>query len=161
MRVGIGYDVHRLGPGRLLILGGLNIPSPQGLIGHSDADVLVHAIMDALLGAAALGDIGQHFPDSDPAYKGVSSIKLLAEVVALMRERGYEIVNADITVVAERPKMAPCRAEVEQRLAEVLGTAPGNVSVKGTTTEKLGFTGREEGIAAEAVVLLRRKNETV
>jgi 2-C-methyl-D-erythritol 4-phosphate cytidylyltransferase/2-C-methyl-D-erythritol 2,4-cyclodiphosphate synthase len=157
LRVGFGFDAHRFAEDRALILGGIRIPFEKGLAGHSDADVLTHALMDAILGALGAGDIGQRFPDTDDAYKGVSSMLLLADVVALMRGEGCEIANCDMTLVAERPKMAPHRRAVEESLAAALGTAPKNVSLKATTTEKLGFTGREEGIAAEAAVLLRRK----
>ncbi|MDR1815630.1 MAG: 2-C-methyl-D-erythritol 4-phosphate cytidylyltransferase [Clostridiales Family XIII bacterium] len=156
-RVGIGFDAHRFVGGRPLILGGVEIPFEMGLQGHSDADVLTHAFMDAILGALRLGDIGTLFPDSDPAYAGVSSMKLLADVTRRMRGAGYEIENADGVVVCEQPKLAPHRAEIEKRLADALGVPSGRVSVKGTTTERLGFTGREEGIAAEAVVLLKKK----
>ncbi|MDR3363519.1 MAG: 2-C-methyl-D-erythritol 2,4-cyclodiphosphate synthase [Clostridiales Family XIII bacterium] len=157
LRVGAGFDAHRFAEGRPLILGGVEIPFEKGLAGHSDADVLTHALMDAILGALCEGDIGKLFPDADPAYEGVSSLKLLGEVTALMRARGYGLGNADLTLVCERPRMAPYREEVTQKLAAALGTAPENVSLKATTTEKLGFAGREEGIAAEAVVLLKRK----
>jgi 2-C-methyl-D-erythritol 2,4-cyclodiphosphate synthase/2-C-methyl-D-erythritol 4-phosphate cytidylyltransferase len=156
-RVGFGFDAHRFTDDRPLILGGIRIPFEKGLAGHSDADVLTHALIDAILGALCAGDIGQRFPDTDDAYKGVSSLLLLADVVALMQSEGYEIANCDLTLVAERPKMAPHRRAVEENLAAALGTEPENVSLKATTTEKLGFTGREEGIAAEAAVFLRRK----
>ena len=159
LRVGVGFDAHRFCDGRPLVLGGIEIPFEKGLAGHSDADVLTHSLMDAILGALREGDIGMLFPDTDPAYAGVSSMALLEKVVALMRERGYDIVNADMTLVAERPRMAPYREAVERSLAAALDTAPENVSLKATTTEKLGFTGREEGIAAEAVVLLRKDGE--
>jgi len=155
--VGIGFDAHRFAAGRPLVLGGVEIPFERGLDGHSDADVLTHALMDAILGALRLGDIGTLFPDSDPAYAGVSSMKLLADITRRMRGAGYEIENADGVVVCEQPKLAPHRAEIEKRLADALGVPSGRVSVKGTTTERLGFTGREEGIAAEAVVLLKKK----
>jgi len=156
-RVGIGFDAHRFEEGRALVLGGVNIPFGKGLAGHSDADVLTHALMDAILGALREGDIGVLFPDTDPAYTGISSMELLDGVVLLMGRRGYKVVNADMTLVAEQPRMAPYREEIEKRLAEALRTAAENVSLKATTTEKLGFTGREEGIAAEAIVLLRSK----
>jgi 2-C-methyl-D-erythritol 2,4-cyclodiphosphate synthase/2-C-methyl-D-erythritol 4-phosphate cytidylyltransferase len=157
VRVGIGYDVHRLVPGRPLILGGVRVPHETGLLGHSDADVLAHAIMDALLGAAALGDVGQHFPDSDPAYAGADSLELLRRVTVLVGERGWRVANVDSVVVAERPKLAPHLAAMQERLAGVLGCEPGAVSVKATTTERLGFTGREDGMAAQAVCLLAAK----
>jgi 2-C-methyl-D-erythritol 4-phosphate cytidylyltransferase/2-C-methyl-D-erythritol 2,4-cyclodiphosphate synthase len=155
-RVGFGFDAHRFAEDRPLFLGGIRIPFEKGLEGHSDADVLTHALIDAILGALCAGDIGQRFPDTDDAYKGVSSLLLLADVVALMQSEGYEIANCDMTLVAERPKLAPHRRAVEENLAAALGTGPENVSLKATTTEKLGFTGREEGIAAEAAVLLRK-----
>ncbi|MDR3304543.1 MAG: 2-C-methyl-D-erythritol 4-phosphate cytidylyltransferase [Clostridiales Family XIII bacterium] len=153
-RVGMGFDVHRFAEGRKLILGGVEIPFPKGLIGHSDADVLTHALMDALLGAMGLGDIGQRFPDTDERYRGVSGMLLLGEVAALLRERGFALANADLTLICEAPRMAPYRSAAERSIAAALGTAPEKISVKATTTERLGFTGREEGIAAEAVVLL-------
>ncbi|GHU62315.1 bifunctional enzyme IspD/IspF [Clostridia bacterium] len=156
-RIGFGFDAHRFAEDRPLILGGVLIPFEKGLAGHSDADVLTHALMDAILGALRAGDIGQRFPDTDDAYKGVSSMLLLGDVVSLMEKEGYELANCDLTLVAERPKMAPHHSAVEESLAAALGTEPENVSLKATTTEKLGFTGREEGIAAEAAVLLRRK----
>ncbi|MBQ1251815.1 MAG: 2-C-methyl-D-erythritol 2,4-cyclodiphosphate synthase [Firmicutes bacterium] len=154
MRIGSGFDVHRLVEGRKLILGGVDIPFEKGLDGHSDADVAIHALMDAILGALALGDIGQHFPPSDEAYRGADSMKLLSAVVSLMKEKGYRIGNVDLTVIAEKPKMAPHIPMMRQNIAAALETEIENVSVKATTTEKLGFTGRGEGIAAEAVVLL-------
>ena len=157
IRIGHGYDVHRLVEGRKLILGGVEIPWEKGLDGHSDADVLVHAIMDALLGAAALGDIGQHFPDSDPAYKGADSCTLLGRVNQLLRQKGYAIGNIDATILAQRPKLAPHIPAMRQRIAEVLGIEPDCVSVKATTEEGLGFTGSGEGIAAHAVALIERK----
>ena len=157
LRAGIGFDAHRFCEGRALVLGGLEIPFEKGLLGHSDADVLAHALMDAILGALKEGDIGRMFPDTDPAYAGVSSMRLLGEVVSLMERRGYSVVNADMTLVAERPRMAPYREGIERGIARALGTAPENVSLKATTTERLGFTGREEGIAAEAVVLIENK----
>lgn len=149
-RVGTGYDVHRLEVGRRLVLGGVEVPHDKGLLGHSDADVLVHAVMDALLGAAALGDIGKHFPDSDPRYKGISSITLLAHVGKLLRENGYAASSIDATVIAEKPKIAGYTDEMRANIAEALRVDIQNVSVKATTTERLGFTGREEGIAAQA-----------
>ena len=157
MRIGQGYDVHRLTEGRKLILGGVEIPYEKGLDGHSDADVLTHAVMDALLGAAALGDIGQHFPDTDVRYRGADSLKLLAAVGALLRARGYGVGNIDATIVAQRPKLAPYLPEMAANLARVLAIDAGQVSVKATTEEKLGFTGSGEGIAAHAVALLVRR----
>lgn len=154
MRVGFGYDVHAFAVGRLLILGGVEVPHTQGLDGHSDADVLLHAISDALLGAAALGDIGRHFPDSDPAYKGASSVVLLGKVSALLSESGWRIVNIDSTLVLQRPKVAPYIPGMIERIADAVGIPFGSVSVKATTTERLGFAGREEGVAAYAVALI-------
>lgn len=154
MRIGIGYDVHRLAPGRPLILGGVCIEHDLGLDGHSDADVLVHALIDAMLGAAALGDIGQHFPDTDPAWKGADSMKLLAHVGMLVREAGYRVGNMDAVVVLQRPKLRPHIDAMRANLAGVLGVEVGQVSVKATTGEKMGFVGREEGAAAHAVCLL-------
>ena len=154
MRIGHGYDVHRLTEGRDLILGGVTIPHKFGLDGHSDADVLLHAVMDALLGAAALGDIGQHFPDSDPAYLGISSLILLRRVWQLVSERGYRLGNLDVTILAQKPKLAPFLPEMKQNLANVLCAEPGRINLKATTEEHLGFTGREEGIACHAVCLL-------
>ena len=154
MRVGMGYDVHRLTAGRKLILGGVEIPYGKGLLGHSDADVLVHAVMDALLGAAALGDIGKHFPDTDPEYEGVSSIRLLEHVGRLLDEKGYVIENIDATVVAQRPKMRPYIEQMRENIATALRIETEQVNVKATTEEGLGFTGRKEGIAAQAICLL-------
>lgn len=154
MRIGQGYDVHRLTEGRRLILGGVEIPYEKGLLGHSDADVLVHAVMDALLGAAALGDIGQHFPDTDPAYEGISSIELLGKVGALLEERGYVIENIDATIIAQRPKLASYRPKMAENIAEALHLELSRVSVKATTEEGLGFTGSGEGIASQAITLL-------
>ena len=154
MRIGHGYDVHRVVEGRKLILCGVNIPWDKGLLGHSDADVAVHALMDAILGAAALGDIGHLFPDTDPAYAGADSILLLKEVCCRAGEAGYRFSNGDITILAQRPKLAPYIREMRSRLAEAMETEPGRVSVKATTEEGLGFTGTGEGIAAHAVVLL-------
>jgi 2-C-methyl-D-erythritol 2,4-cyclodiphosphate synthase len=151
---GIGYDCHRLVPGRRLVLGGVEIPHERGLAGHSDADVLVHAIIDALLGAAAMGDIGEHFPDTDERYRDVSSIELLRDVVAKLAERGLAVGNVDATVVLERPHLAPARAEIRARLAEALGLPVERVSVKATRGEGMGFVGREEGIAALAVATI-------
>ena len=154
MRIGHGYDVHRFKKGRKLILGGVEIPYEMGLDGHSDADVLLHAVMDALLGAAALGDIGKHFPDTDPQYKGISSLKLLAHVGNLLKEHGYQVGNIDSTVAAQRPKLAPYIPQMRQNIADTLGISLDQVSVKATTTEHLGFEGRMEGISAQAIALL-------
>ncbi len=154
MRIGQGYDVHRLVEGRDLILGGVTVPYELGLLGHSDADVLVHAVMDALLGAAALGDIGQHFPDTDPAYKGISSIELLKHVGALLEEKGYVVENIDATVIAQRPKLAPYRPQMALNIAEALHLDVSRVSVKATTEEGLGFTGTGQGISSQAITLL-------
>lgn len=156
MRIGYGYDVHALTEGRDLIIGGVNIPYEKGLLGHSDADVLTHAVCDALLGAASLGDIGYHFPDKDPAYKGISSIKLLSFVGALLKENGYTVVNIDSTVIAQAPKLAPHIAAMRGNMADALGIDAGAVSVKATTEEHLGFTGKGEGIAAHAVCLIEK-----
>lgn len=153
-RIGQGYDVHRLVPGRKLILGGVEIPFERGLLGHSDADVLLHAVCDALLGAAALGDIGKHFPDTDPAYAGVSSGLLLRKCGEMLRERGFGIGNIDATIIAQRPKLMPHIPAMRSFIAETLGIPESSVSVKATTEEGLGFTGREEGIAAMAVALI-------
>ncbi len=154
MRVGIGYDVHPLSPGRDLVIGGVHIDSPLGLDGHSDADVLTHAIIDSLLGAAALGDIGQHFPASDPGYQGASSQDLLTMVVRTVRQAGYRVVNVDSTVVAEEPRLQPHIEAMRKQLAKTLGIDFGEVSVKATSPEGLGALGREEGIAAHAVALI-------
>ena len=154
MRVGMGYDVHRLVEGRKLILGGVEIPYEKGLLGHSDADVLLHAIMDALLGAAALGDIGQHFPDTDPAYKGASSIELLKRVGELLEENCYYISNIDATVIAQRPKLAGYREQMRANIAEALHLELDQVNIKATTEEGLGFTGTGEGISSQAVCLI-------
>ncbi len=154
MRIGTGYDVHRLGEGLPLWLGGVQVPHSHGLIGHSDADVLLHAVCDALLGAAALGDIGKHFPDTDPQFKGISSLKLLAHVGNLLKQEGYSVGNIDATVAAQRPKLAPYITQMRQNIADTLGIGLDQVSVKATTTEHLGFEGREEGISAQAVALL-------
>jgi len=158
LRVGHGYDVHRLAEGRALILGGVTVPFDRGLLGHSDADVLTHAVMDALLGAAALGDIGKLFPDSDAAYAGADSILLLRRVTALLREHGWQAGNVDATVVAQAPKLAPYIPEMRRRLAEAMDLDVDCVSVKATTEEKLGFTGSGEGMAAHAVALIERLN---
>lgn len=154
MRIGTGYDVHRLVEDRRLIMGGVEIPYEKGLLGHSDADVLVHAIMDAMLGAAALGDIGKHFPDSDERYKGISSIELLKCVTEILAEAGYRVENIDSTIIAQRPKMAAFIPQMRQNIAEAIGIDAGCVSVKATTEEGLGFTGEGLGIAAQAVCLL-------
>lgn len=154
MRIGQGYDVHRLVEGRELWLCGVRVEHSMGLLGHSDADVAVHALCDALLGALALGDIGKHFPDTDPRYKGISSILLLRQVMQLVRDNGYELGNADLTIMAQQPKLAPYIGQMRQTLAETMGTDVADISVKATTTERLGFEGREEGISATAVVLL-------
>ena len=151
MRIGTGYDVHRLTEGRRLILGGVDIPYEKGLLGHSDADVLLHAVMDALLGAAALGDIGKHFPDTDPAYKGASSLRLLEHVGRLIDEKLYVIGNIDATIIAQRPKLAPYIDEMRKNVADTLGIEIDQVNIKATTEEGLGFTGRGEGISAQAV----------
>ena len=156
LRIGHGYDVHRLVEGRPLILGGMAVPYEKGLDGHSDADVLLHAIMDALLGAAALGDIGRHFPDSDPAYAGVSSMVLLKSVGGILKHAGYAVVNIDATVLAQAPKLAPYIEEMRRRIAETLGIGHDCVSVKATTEEGLGFTGEGRGIAAHAVALIEK-----
>ena len=154
MRIGHGYDVHRLVEGRRLVLGGVELPFEKGLLGHSDADVLAHAVMDALLGAAGLGDIGQHFSDTDPAYAGADSLKLLEHVVALLRERGFAVGNVDATILAQRPKLAPHIPRMRDNLARVMGIDPGRVNVKATTEEGLGFTGSGEGMAAQAIAML-------
>lgn len=150
----MGYDVHRLTEGRELILGGVKIPYEKGLLGHSDADVLLHAVMDALLGAAALGDIGKHFPDSDPAYKGISSLKLLEYVEKLLEKEGYKVGNIDATIIAQRPKMAPHIPAMRKNIAGILGIEENQVNIKATTEEGLGFTGTGEGISSQAVCLL-------
>ncbi len=154
IRIGHGYDVHRLVTGRKLILGGVEIPYEYGLDGHSDADVLVHAVMDALLGAAALGDIGQHFPDSDDRYLGADSMELLSEVGKILAEHGFAVGNIDSTVICQRPKLKDYIPEMRERIAEILGIPAGRVSIKATTEEGLGFSGRGEGIAAHAVCLI-------
>lgn len=154
MRIGQGYDVHRLTEGRDLILGGVHIPHSLGLLGHSDADVLLHALMDALLGAAALGDIGRHFPDTEERFRGADSMALLAEVMRLVRGEGWQPVNTDMTIIAQKPKLAPYLAQMREKIAAALGLPLNAVNIKATTEERLGFTGREEGISAQAVVLL-------
>ena len=156
MRVGIGYDVHKLVEGRDLIMGGVNIPYEKGLLGHSDADVLVHAVMDALVGAAALGDIGKHFPDTDPKYKGIDSLKLLGYVGELLEQHLYVIENIDATIIAQRPKMAPHIPTMRENIARVLGLELDQVNVKATTEEGLGFTGSGEGISSQAVCLIEK-----
>jgi 2-C-methyl-D-erythritol 2,4-cyclodiphosphate synthase len=159
LRVGQGFDVHRFtepGADRPLVLMGVRVPHDRGLIGHSDADVMLHALMDALLGAAGLGDIGQHFPDTDPAYRGADSVRLLEAVMASVRGRGFAVVNGDVCLIGERPKLSPHRAAMRARIAPILGIPVEDLNVKATTTEKLGFTGRAEGLAAQAVVLLNR-----
>ena len=153
-RIGFGYDVHRLIAGRKLILGGVEVVHSQGLAGHSDADVLTHAVMDALLGAAKAGDLGKHFPDSDPQYKGISSLLLLEKVRELLQSRGYSLVNLDATIVAQAPKLADYRSQMEDNLAQALQAKSEQINIKATTTEGLGFTGQKEGMAAYAVVLL-------
>ena len=156
MRIGTGYDVHKLVEERDLILGGVNIPYEKGLLGHSDADVLTHALMDALLGAAALGDIGKLFPDNDDSFKGISSIELLKRVKSALDDKGYSLGNADVTVICQKPKLAGYIDEMRKNIAQALDTDVDRISIKATTTEKLGFTGRGEGIAAEAVCILNR-----
>jgi 2-C-methyl-D-erythritol 2,4-cyclodiphosphate synthase len=157
IRIGHGYDVHKLVEGRDLILGGVNIPHTLGLLGHSDADVLLHAISDALLGALALGDIGKHFPDTDERYKGADSLELLRHVVQLIHEKGYTVGNIDAVILAQKPKLAPHIDKMRENIAAVCGIPADRVSVKATTEERLGFTGREEGISAHCVTLLLRK----
>ncbi len=158
MRIGHGYDVHRLVPERALILGGVNIPYEKGLLGHSDADVLTHAVMDALLGAAALGDIGMLFPDNDPAYRGADSLGLLREVRRVLDEAGWSVENIDTTILAQAPKLSPYKQQMRENLAAAAGLEVEQVSVKATTEEGLGFTGAGEGIAVHAVALLEKKN---
>ncbi|MBR1553938.1 MAG: 2-C-methyl-D-erythritol 2,4-cyclodiphosphate synthase [Oscillospiraceae bacterium] len=157
MRIGHGYDVHKLAENRDLIIGGVKIPHTLGLLGHSDADVLLHAVSDALLGALALGDIGKHFPDTDPNYKGADSLKLLAKVVELIGEKGYEVSNLDAIIIAQKPKLAPYIDQMRKNIADTCHADISQVSVKATTEERLGFTGREEGISAHCVALLERK----
>lgn len=156
MRIGQGYDVHRLVEGRKLILGGVEVPYELGLLGHSDADVLTHAIMDALLGAAGMGDIGRHFPDTDPRYAGADSLKLLGCVMEMLSAAGWKVGNVDSTIVAQRPKLAPYLPQMQQNLARAMDVQPDQINVKATTEEKLGFTGSGEGMAAQAVALLVR-----
>ena len=157
MRTGLGYDVHAFAPGRKLILGGVDIPHHQGLDGHSDADVLAHAIMDALLGGVRGGDIGKLFPDTDPAYKGADSLKLLERVAQFVRDAGWEIVDVDSVIAAQAPKLSPYREQMRENLAAAMGIPVENVGVKATTTEHLGFEGREEGISAQAVCMMARR----
>jgi len=159
MRVGIGYDVHRLAPERRLVLGGIEIPSRQGLIGWSDADVLTHAVIDALLGAAAMGDIGKYFPPGDPQYKNISSLVLLTRVRDMLAEKGWRVVNVDATIVAEQPKLTDYIAGMCRKLSETIGIEEGCVSVKASTSEQLGFAGREEGMAAWVVALIEKDGE--
>ena len=154
MRVGMGYDVHKLTENRDLILGGVNIPWEKGLLGHSDADVLIHAVMDALLGAAALGDIGKHFPDTDPAYKGISSVKLLTHVMELLRQHHFAVGNVDAVIIAQKPKMAPHIPQMRKNLAQAMGVEEDRINIKATTGEGLGFTGSGEGISAQAIASL-------
>lgn len=156
MRIGHGFDVHRLVPGRKLVLGGVEITHPLGLLGHSDADVLLHAVCDAILGALAAGDIGRHFPDTDPAYSGISSLKLLAHVMELAQRQGYVLGNLDVTVIAQSPKLAPFISTMAENISAVCAADPQRVNVKATTTERLGFEGNGEGISAHAVVLLQK-----
>ena len=160
MRIGIGYDMHRLMPGRKLVLGGVAVPFEKGLLGHSDADVLVHAVCDALLGAAALGDIGLHFPDTDPAFKDISSLKILAESYRMICVKGFEIANIDATIFAEAPKLSPYREAMEKNIAPVLHIRLDRLNIKATTTEGLGVIGKGEGIGAMCVVLLNETNNT-
>ena len=157
MRIGYGYDVHRTDPAREMFIGGVKIDCGFGLLGHSDADVLLHAIMDAILGAAALGDIGKHFPDTDPAYKGADSLALTRHVASLLREKGYKVINVDSTVIAQRPKLAPHIQLMRERIADALDMDVDYVNVKATTEEKLGFTGEGLGIACHAVALIEKK----
>lgn len=159
MRIGQGFDAHRFAPGRRLILGGVEIDHPEGLLGHSDADVLVHALVDALLGAAGLGDIGMRFPDTDPSYEGISSMLLLKDVVEELRSRGFMISNVDMTVIAQKPKIGPYRSMILANLSEALCVDQSRINLKATTTEKMGFTGRQEGIAALAVALLEKPGD--
>ena len=154
MRVGLGYDVHKLVEGRKLIIGGVNVPHEKGLLGHSDADVLIHAVMDSILGALALGDIGKHFPDTDEKYKGADSMKLLEFVYNLINEKGYGIGNIDCIIIAQSPKMAPHIQNMRENIAKALNTSIENINVKATTEEWLGFTGAKEGIAAQSICLL-------
>lgn len=159
MRVGIGYDVHRLGEGETFVLGGVQIPYEKGLIGHSDADVLTHAVMDAILGALGKKDIGCHFPDTDPQYRGIVSLHLLEQVTRIMDAAGYEIGNLDTVILAQAPKLAPYMEQMAEKLAEVLHCSLEQINIKATTTEKLGYIGRGEGIAVEAIVLLQKRKK--
>ena len=161
LRIGTGFDVHRLVKGRDLVLGGVKIPFELGLLGHSDADCLSHAICDALLGAAGLGDIGRHFPDTDPKYKGISSLLLLEEVARLLHEKGFEIVNIDATVIAQRPRLRGFMEEMSANITSALSISKGHLNLKATTTEGLGFEGRGEGIGATAVVLIYKRDEPI
>jgi 2-C-methyl-D-erythritol 2,4-cyclodiphosphate synthase len=156
MRVGSGFDVHAFGPGDHVMLGGVRVPHSQGVVAHSDGDVLLHALCDALLGAAGLGDIGQHFPDSDPQWRGASSDRFVTHAVTLLRERGYSVVNADLTLLCEAPRLSAHRDPIRSSIATLLGVAADAVNLKATTTEKMGYLGRREGLAAEAVVLIER-----
>lgn len=156
MRVGSGYDVHAFGPGDHVMLGGVRVPHSHGVVAHSDGDVLLHALCDALLGAAGLGDIGQHFPDNDPTWRGAASSRFVTHAVSLLRERGYGIVNADLTLLCEAPRLAAHREAIRQSIAALLGVATDAVNLKATTTEKMGYLGRREGLAAEAIVLISR-----
>lgn len=156
MRVGMGYDIHRLVKGRKLVLGGVTIPHEKGLLGHSDADVLIHALCDALLGAVGQGDIGVHFPDSDPEFKDISSMIILARTWAMVRYQGFYLENADAVIMAEKPKMAPYTSAMRRNIASVIKAGPQSINIKATTTEKLGVIGREEGISAMCVVLLKK-----
>ncbi len=160
-RIGQGFDVHAFVEGRPLILCGVNVPHTHGLLGHSDADVATHALMDALLGALALGDIGKHFPDKDPQYKGIDSLKLLAHVVELIQNKNFQIENVDITLIMQTPKVAPFILTMREKMASVLQTSLENVSVKATTTEQLGFTGRKEGVAAQAIALVSQIRKSI
>lgn len=157
-RIGHGADIHQLVPGRKLVLGGIEIPWDKGLMGHSDADVVCHALSNALLGAIGAGDIGQHFPDSDPQYKGASSLQLLQVVMAKVKENGFRLGNADLTIFAQKPKLAPYKAAMQQQLADILEADPTRINIKATTGEKMGYIGREEGMMAEAVVLLEAES---
>jgi 2-C-methyl-D-erythritol 2,4-cyclodiphosphate synthase len=156
VRVGLGYDAHRLVTGRPLVLGGVEIPYEKGLLGHSDADVLTHAVGDALLGAVGAGDLGSHFPDKDPAYKDISSLILLARIMEVVRDRGFAPVNVDATIVAQQPRLAPHISAMQAKLAPILGLTPADINIKATTTEHMGFAGRGEGMAAYAVVLVTK-----
>ena len=156
MRVGSGFDVHAFGPGNVVMLGGVPVPWERGVVAHSDGDVLLHALTDALLGAAGLGDIGQHFPDTDPRWRGAASVQFVEHAVRLLAEAGWRVVNADLTLLAEAPRVNPVRARIVESVARCLGATAQQVNLKATTTEKLGFTGRGEGLAAQAVVLIHR-----